>query len=329
MTIETNNRGDAGVPAPASSRRYEPLVVAPMADGTQLMLPVHRITGAKSGPTIGLTAVIHGDEPLPNEIVRRALLEIEARVHELAGTVLAIPTTYPQSFEAMTRNSPLDMLDLNRSFPGDAGGWLTEQIAHVLARDFVPRLDVLVDFHSGGTHPTVDYVYALEGALDLATAYGAELLFLARSPHPGSMGAHAQSLGIPAMMVEVGGGQQLEESFIAGGIAGIVNVLKHYKLLPGEPAPPARQLLFDEMAWIRPRAGGILHPQLPIERLRTEIAGGELLGVVRSPLTFEPLEELRSPFEHGVVVLLRSTFSRVNPGDFAYMIGNAAAVVTA
>jgi hypothetical protein len=319
------NTGGDGAVQVSRGLRYEPLVVAVMADGTSLTIPVHRLAGARPGPTLGLAAVVHGDETLPNEIIRRLLARLDA--DELAGTVLAIPVAYPPALVPQTRNGPVDMLDLNRSFPGDPGGWLTEQVAHAITQEFLTELDALVDLHSGGIYPTVDYVYALEGGLELAKVYGSKLVFLARAPHPGSMGAHAQAMGIPSVMVEIGGGLQVEEPFLRQGLRGLENVLKHYKMLPGEPEPPAKQLVFDEMVWLRPRSGGILHPEVPLDRLGTRVTSGELLGTVRSALTFEALEELRAPLEDGVLVLLRSTLSRINPGDFAYMIGNAAAVV--
>jgi hypothetical protein len=66
----------------------------------------------------------------------------------------------------------------------------------------------------------------------------------------------------------------------------------------------------------------MLHPQIGLEQLGKEVAGGTLLGRVISPYTFETLEEIRAPFDRGVMILLRGGMMRVQPGDYGYMVAN-------
>ncbi len=131
---------------------YEQIPVTTLASGRELFLPLHRLEGRAAGPTLGLSAVVHGDEPLTNEIVRRVLEAVDPA--ELRGTILAVPVANPLAFEALTRHTPIDQLDMNRNFPGSPNGWLSEQIAHVLATRFVAQLDVHVDLHTGGVCTT-------------------------------------------------------------------------------------------------------------------------------------------------------------------------------
>ena len=77
------------------------------------------------------------------------------------------------------------------------------------------------------------------------------------------------------------------------------------------------------MAVIRPRVGGMLHPEIGLDQLGKEVRGGTLLGRVLSPHTFETLEEIRAPFERGYMILLRGGMMRVHPGDYGYMVANA------
>lgn len=86
---------------------------------------------------------------------------------------------------------------------------------------------------------------------------------------------------------------------------------------------PQRQTIVTQMAVVRPRFGGVLYPEIGLDGLGTEVAGGSLLGRVVSPYTFETLEEIRAPFERGYMILLRGAITRVNPGDYAYMVANA------
>jgi predicted deacylase len=304
--------------------QYTPITVTTLADGQDLVLPFHRLQGASSGPTLGLTALLHGDETMPHEIVRRVLVGIPPA--ELRGTIVAVPVAHGPALEKLTRNSPLDMLDLNRSFPGDPGGWVTEQLAHVLAGRLLPQLDYLIDLHSGGLFPTVDYVYVAEGEQEraLALALGCEHVYVTDAPHPGGLAALARARGVTAAILEIGGGLIADGALIEKGVAAISRVLAHLGMVGEPPAPPDRQVVFDELAWIRPRSGGMLYPAVGVERLGTTVGGDDVLGAVVNPMTYEVVEELRSPYPVGRLVLLRGSISRVNPGDFAYMVGNVA-----
>jgi predicted deacylase len=298
---------------------YEPIEVTTLADGRPLVIPVHRLQGRAGGPRLGLVALLHGDEPLPNEIIRRVLVTVAS--DSLNGEILALPATHGPALEALSRNSPIDMLDLNRNFPGDPRGWLTEQLAHAISERLLSDIDLLIDLHSGGLFPTVDYVYATNGAVEIALALGCELNYLTDNPHPGGLLGVARAHGIPSAILEIGGGQQDDEAFIARGVTAILNVLKHFKMIEGPPERAEQQLAFTEMETLRPRRGGMLYPQVGLRRLGGLVDESELLGRVVSALTFETLEELRSPFE-GYLLLLRAALSPVNPGDFAYMVAD-------
>ena len=50
--------------------------VATMATGLDLKIASYTVEGANDGPTVGLTAGIHGDELVPVEVVRRVLAEM-------------------------------------------------------------------------------------------------------------------------------------------------------------------------------------------------------------------------------------------------------------
>jgi len=303
------------------STTYERIPVTTLASGQELFIPLHTLRGSHAGPTLGLSAVVHGDEPLPNEVVRRVLSEIDPA--GLRGTILAIPVVNALAFQNLSRNTPIDMLDLNRSFPGDPGGWLSEQIAHVLSTQFMSRVDAHVDLHSGGTFPTVDYVYIFDTTRDLSLAFGSEMLFHPEQPYQGTFAVPARQRGIPFFTAELGGGSLVDARYIDKGVRGVTNVLKQLGMLAGEIERPPRQTIFTQLAVIRPRFGGVLYPEVGLDQLGKLVTSGTLLGRVVSPYTFETLEEIRTPFERGYMILLRGALTRVNPGDYAYMVANA------
>jgi predicted deacylase len=300
---------------------YEKIPVTTLASGFELFFPLHRLEGRQPGPTLGLSAVVHGDEPLTNEVVRQVLMQIDPT--ELRGTVLAIPIVNSLAFETLTRHTPIDMLDLNRNFPGGSSGWLSEQMADVLRTRFVSQLDVHVDLHTGGVFPTVDYVYLFARSRELSLAFGSRFLFEPSNPYPGTFAIPSREKGIPFFTAELGGGSFLDAHYVEHGVRGVMNVMRQLGMLDGEIVRPPEQTIVTEIAVIRPHVGGMLHPEIGLDQLGKEVKGGTLLGRVLSPHTFETLEEIRAPFGRGYMILLRGGMMRVHPGDYGYMVANA------
>jgi predicted deacylase len=298
------------------------LPVTTLASGVELRLPLHHVIGAHPGPALGITAGIHGDEYLPMEVVRQVVTGIDPS--SLHGSVLAIPVMNPLAFESQTRNTPHDMVNLNRVFPGDPNGWLTEQLASVVCGHFLPRIECLIDLHCGGAQPTVDYAYILNDEA-MSRAFGFESLYLPPHPYQGTLTEAAVPKGIRCVVVEMGGGMLANDEYIARGLQGVHNVMKHLGMIPGEPVAPARQTVVTNMHITRPHFGGLLYPALKMEDIGTVVPKGTLLGSVVSPYTFETLEEMRAPFERNLMILLRGAITKVHPGDYAYMIAEAAA----
>jgi predicted deacylase len=304
----------------AGSKALSWLPVTTLASGMELRIPIHHIVGAQPGPVLGVTAGIHGDEYLPIEVVRRLVIELDPA--ELRGTILAIPVVNPLAFESQTRNTPIDMTNLNRVFPGDKDGWLTEQLAAVVCEQYLPQLEYLIDLHAGGAQPTVDYVYIQDDEA-MSRAYGFPVLYRPSQPFVGTLAGVAMDRNIRNVVVEMGGGMLANAEYVERGLRGIYNVLKYLKMLPGEPVVPDKQVVVTEMQVMRPHFGGLLYPGVTLRDIGQVVPRGTLLGTVVNPYTFEALEELQAPFERSLMILLRGALTKVHPGDYAYMIGNA------
>ena len=122
------------------------IAVGGRIDGDPWPVRVVELTGSRSGPTTAFVSGIFGDKPL----ACLALHELERRLEvvDLRGTVLLVPAANPPALDAGTRISP-DSLYLNRRFPGQPTGALTDQIAHHLTEQVLRRADAVVDLHSG------------------------------------------------------------------------------------------------------------------------------------------------------------------------------------
>ena len=306
--------------ATATRREVQRVPVATIANGHELELVIHRLRGSGDGPTLGLIGGIHGDEPIGMENVRCTLQAFEQE--PFSGELIAIPVANAYAFQSLTRNTPVDMTNLNRIFPGDPNGTLTEQLAHVICEHLLPACDYLIDFHSGGNLATVDYVYRHDER-GLAEAFGCELLFRGPS-YEGSLGYVARERGIPVVVSELGGGQQRNAHFVEKGVRGARNVMRALGMCDGEPDLPEQQLLVDEIAILRPHQGGIMLSSLGPERLGEAVPRGTELARILSPYTFDVLETLIAPFEPTLLVLVREQITKVDPGDYGFMVANGA-----
>ncbi len=289
--------------------------VTTLSTGLPLRVAVHEYRGA-AGPTVGISAAIHGDELAPVEALRRLAGRLAGA--DLRGRVLIAPVVNPLAFQSQTRHTPQDMTNLNRVFPGNPGGWLTEQLAAAFVAEFLPGLDALLDLHAGGALPTVDYAY-IENDADLSAAFGTQVLY--RGPgFDGTLSHEAVARGIRCVVTELGGGLLRDREYIEMMVDGLENALRHLGVLPGEASRRDDQIVIDHLDTLRPRQGGLLVPALGLEMLGQSVARGTLLGTVYNPQTFEQLEEMRAPHERNLLILARGAVTRVEAGDYGVML---------
>lgn len=302
----------------AAARTYREIPVTHLSNGMKVTLPLHTIYGKKAGPVLGLSAVIHGDEIIGAEILRRVYERLNEE--ELSGTVMIMPVANPLAFESLTRNTPLDMNNLNRVFPGDPQGWITEQMAHVISTQFLDKLDAYIDLHAGGAVPIVDYVY-IQNDEALSRAFNFPVLYRPSHPYEGTTATYTTAKGIPSVTVEVGGGPNFERD-VERGVSGIFNCMRHLKMLPGDVESAPKQVVMTEIRIIRPTQGGIMVPAFDFSAVGSVIEGEQVLARTYNPQTFEELEVIHTPFKRNLVILMRGLLHKVNPGDYGFMIGN-------
>ncbi len=120
--------------------------VAKLHTQNTIDVPVIIERSKKPGPTVLITAGIHGDEINGVEIVRQIIAKGINKPKK--GTIICIPVINVFGFIHMDREFP-DGRDLNRVFPGGKGGSLASRVAHKLMAEIVPHADLILDFHTG------------------------------------------------------------------------------------------------------------------------------------------------------------------------------------
>lgn len=325
-------RYEPGMPLQVGTARAAPgqkvrgtLKVGEDVDGTPLALPIAIIAGRKPGPTVWLTALTHGDEYGG----ARALQEV---VHafdpeEMSGAVIAMMVTNPAAFQGLQRVNPNldDRLDLGEYYPGDGRGLYTERLAAVIHENVTRTAAYVVDLHTGGDrfrqHPFV--MYTVTGTVparrvdQLARGFGLPLLWrdtLKVFPRDAIMVFSAA--GIPAFLLEVGGGQPLDPADIRTQSAAVNSFLRAVGVLPGQPQAPRRQAIFDSYILVSNGRGGFweaaVKPGDPIEK-------GAVLGTIRD-VHGDVVETLRAPAGSDIVLGV-NTYPAAPTGGWLIEIG--------
>ena len=286
--------------------------------GSAIDTPVIVIRGHQAGPTLCLTAAIHGDELNGVEIVRRVLAGLDAA--ELSGTVIGVPIVNLLGFTRGSRYLP-DRRDLNRYFPGHPRGSSASRIAYVFFTEVVQHCTRLVDFHTGSFKRT--NLPQLRANLDVAEVRAFVERFGATSVlhKPGGRGtlrAAATNAGIPAVTFELGEPGTLQLKHVEFGVKALdtlldkLGMVKRFRLW-AEPQP-----IFYRSRWLRAYRGGILTSDV---RVGAHVESGQLLGEVINPLTNER-SEILSPHEGRLLGRALNQF--VLPGFATFHIGIAA-----
>ena len=249
-----------------------------------VMIPLCVVVGGP-GPTVLLTGANHGDE-YEGPIALQALAH-ELRPESVRGRVIIVPAMNLPAFRAGTRVSPLDGVNLNRAFPGDPRGTVTQKIADYFQRVLVPQADLVVDFHSGGK--TLDFLPfacahelpdpAHEAAcLAAVRAFNAPYTLILREIDAvGMYDTAVEAQGKVFVTTELGGGGTATARSVAIARRGLRNLLIHAGVLEGEVAlAPSRLLRMpgDECYHIAP-AAGLIEPAVD---LGEEVGEGDLLA---------------------------------------------------
>jgi len=272
-------------------------------------IPVTVLRGKAPGPALFLSASIHGDELNGVGIIRDLLNDHPW--DELAGTLVAVPVANVPAFLNQDRRLP-DRRDLNRSFPGSSRGSLTSRVARALFDEVIKRCDFGVDLHTGGgdrsNYPQLRADLDVPEVADLARAFGSPFVVHGKGPER-SLRRTAVRAGVPTVVFEAGSPRRFERPAIEAGKLGVLNVLRHLSMLPGEPEPPPLAFQVRESRWVRARAGGIL--DLKVE-LGQPVSRGEEISLNTNPFGRER-SALKAP--HSGVVLGLTQLPLVHPGD--------------
>ncbi|MEU5690782.1 M14 family metallopeptidase [Actinosynnema sp. NPDC020468] len=276
-------------------------------------------TVGEGGPVGLLVASVHGDEgPWGTLAINRLLADV--RLEELTGTLRVVPVAHPLATEADARQTHLDLLDLNGSFPGDPAGSHTQRLAAVLAEHAVDGADVVLDVHGGGSWNINCFTYRFPGSEHVAEWMGTPVI-MDGPDRASSLTGHARAQGAVAVWIEMGGRGEFEEDRAATVTRGLRRALGKAGVLTEADLPDEPGSLGVGKVPLSTSRPGIYRPLLREAALGTVVAEGTVIGELLDPLSSEVVETFRAPFPRTVLALLRPTLARIEaPGQVVALV---------
>lgn len=257
--------------------------VAKLHSRNAIEVPVIIERAKKSGPTVLITAGIHGDEVNGVEIVRQLIAKGINKPKK--GTIICIPVINIFGFIHMDREFP-DGRDLNRVFPGSKTGSLASRVAHKLITEIVPHADLVLDYHTGGADrfnsPQIR-IAQNEPVLDeLASIFGAPFVLRSKNLNK-SFRDTCSKLGIPILIYEGGKSFHIDSVVTNNGVNGAKRVLSHLGMLQNKfnvSKPKKKSVFINESKWIRAKHSGMFKASIAIN---SKVNKGDVIGNITDP----------------------------------------------
>jgi hypothetical protein len=257
--------------------------IAKLFTSTNIAIPVIIERSLIPGPTILITAAIHGDEINGVEIVRQL---IARKINKpKRGSIICIPILNVFGFLNTERAFP-DGRDLNRVFPGNKRGSLASRVAYYLTTQVLPLVDYCMDFHTGGASrfnaPQVRVNPGDENLLKLAKVFNVPFIVYSKNLKK-SYRATCNKLGIPIVLFE--GGKSLESNtqIVNYGVRGIKRFLYFLDMLDSKfnvTNPIKDSVIIEKSRWIRAQKSGLFHLNIKCSKW---VEKGEILATITDP----------------------------------------------
>lgn len=300
-------------------RKTIDLEVGKLYTHSNLTMPIQVVHGKRNGPILFVSAAIHGDELNGVEIIRR-LLKIKS-IDKIRGTLIAVPIVNLFGFINQSRYLP-DRRDLNRSFPGSAEGSLAARMAHLFLTEIIDRCTHGIDLHTGAINrtnlPQIRANLKDPETLAMANAFGSPII-MDSALRKGSLRYTAVKKNIPILLYEAGEALRFDETAIRGGVNGILNVMRHLKMLPISRRKHERPqpIMAQNSQWVRAPQSGIFR-SLVKDGCRVQ-KDKTLLGIVSDPFG-ETEENVYAPCSG--IVIGQMMMPLVNEGEALFHVAH-------
>ncbi|MBK7409992.1 MAG: succinylglutamate desuccinylase/aspartoacylase family protein [Saprospirales bacterium] len=266
--------------------------------GMPVYVPVIVAKGAKYGPTLGLTAVVHGNELNGIPVIQRIFKQVD--IANLKGTIVGVPVVNIPSLLRSKRRF-IDDVDLNHIMPGKENGNVSQVYAYRIVNALIKEFDYLIDLHTASFGRVNSYYIRADmenrATQQMALLQNAQII-VHNPPSDGTLRGAADDLGIHAITLEVGDPNTFQKGVIRSSMTGIHNLLNYMGMIQtGIEAPLQEPVICKTSYWIYADQGGILnvHPEVA-----TFVKKGIVIATLRN-IFGDLIKEYLAP-EDGIVI---------------------------
>lgn len=270
-----------------------------------------RITpdGTDSGRRISIVTGTHGDELEGQYVCYEVLRRIREHRELLTGTVDIYPALNPLGIDSLTRGIPAFDLDMNRLFPGEKDGSMTEYVASRIVSD-LEGSDVCIDIHASNIFLTEMpqariNVNTSEKLVPMAKLLNLDFIWVhAASTVLESTLAHTMnSRGVPTIVVEMGVGMRITKLYGQRLTDGIFHLMESLGIWQGKTEITQEPIVSEDgsVSFINASISGIFIKEA---MHGTRLKKGDYIGSIVNPLTGEELEHVVSPVD-GLLFTIR------------------------
>ncbi len=286
-----------------------------------------------AGPTALFVSGNHGDEYEGQVALSNLAKSLEPS--QVKGRVIILPMANFPAAMAGKRTSPIDEGNLNRTFPGDADGTVTQQIAFFIEHVLIPMADVVCDLHSGGSSLMYVPCALIKRTPDpdrhrqqaaLLQAFGSPLAYIAGGGNgtgtDSTLMGGVERAGKLAVGTELGGSGQVTPAALRIVERGLRNVLVHMGILPKKMRLKGEETRFLNVGgpeyFVYAPENGVFEPAV---ELGDEVKKGQVAGRIHFPETpWAPAVEFR--FAREGFVLCKRVPGRTVRGDCLFHLGS-------
>ncbi|MCA9374986.1 succinylglutamate desuccinylase/aspartoacylase family protein [Candidatus Dojkabacteria bacterium] len=262
-------------------------------------IPYFEIWGTLDGPSIFISAGVHGDEINGVYLIKKFIdwakeSKLEGR---LKGRLFVLPILNLSGFRSRKRYVLEDKKDLNRQFGKTDSKTISALIASNLVDEIFSKCDMGVDIHDAGfgavllPHARIhisDRDNCISCSRTLAQIFGTEFI-LERKGVPSMMAVYMNNImNKPVITVEIGGAGHLNEQLVSIGLRGLKNVLFANHMLDGEIDLPQLQYILHSRKTMRVNYTAVIKFN---RKLGDWVEEGQQIGTLYCPETTkeEPL----------------------------------------
>ena len=259
---------------------------------------------------ISIVTGIHGDELEGQYICYELQRRIQLEKEHLKGIVDIYPAMNPLGIDSITRGIPAFDLDMNRLFPGNINGNMTEYLAAEIIRD-VKGSDCVLDIHASNIYLTeipqirINELHA-DTLVPLAKETNVDFIWIhgANTVLESTFAYSLNSIGTPVLVVEMGVGMRITKVYGDQLVDGIFNLMKKMGIWTGDVSAVRKPIISknpEDVSYLNAKVSGIFIPSVKHWK---ELKKGEQIGQIVDPLAGTVLDEVTAPVD-GILFTIR------------------------